>query len=153
MSGGNTMAKYHVTDRDILAQIPAARARERYARQREPRALAATYDRATERIHVDLIDGGQFAIPVWRIPELRHASIEDVEAVEVSPSGEALHWERLNADYRVPKLLITLIGPTAWKSELARIAGRVSSPRKRRAAKKNGAKGGRPRKRLAPVAR
>jgi hypothetical protein len=75
--------------------------------------------------------------------------LEDVEAVEVSPSGEALHWERLDADYRVPELLMALIGPTAWKSELARVAGRVSSPRKRRAAKKNGAKGGRPRKKLA----
>ena len=139
------MAKHHVTDRDILAQIPAARARERYARQKEPRALTATYDRVAERIHVDLIDGGQFAVPAWRIPELRHASVEDVKAVEVSPSGEALHWERLDADYRVPELLMALIGPTAWKSELARVAGRVSSPRKRRASKKNGAKGGRPR--------
>jgi hypothetical protein len=143
------MAKYQVTDRDILAQIPGARARERYARQKEPRAVTATYDRVAERIHVDLIDGGQFAVPAWRIPELRHAPVEDVEAVEVNPSGEALHWERLNADYRVSELLIALIGPTAWKSELARVAGRVSSPRKRRAAKKNGAKGGRPRKKLA----
>jgi hypothetical protein len=143
------MAKYHVTDHDIIAEIPAARARERYARQKEPRAVNATYDRVAERIHVDLIDGGQFALPAWRIPELRHAPLEDVEAVEVSPSGEALHWERLDADYRVPELLMALIGPTAWKSELARVAGRVSSPRKRRAAKKNGAKGGRPRKKLA----
>jgi hypothetical protein len=142
------MAKYRVTDRDITAQIPAARARERYARHKEPRALAATYDRVSERIHVDLVDGGQFAVPAWRIPELRGARIEDVGAVEVSPSGEALHWERLNADYRVPELLIALIGPTAWKSELARVAGRVSSPRKRRAAKKNGVKGGRPRRKL-----
>jgi hypothetical protein len=142
------MAKYHVTDRDIRAQIPAARARERYARQKEPRAVSATYDRVAERIHVDLIDGGQFAVPAWRIPELRRAPVEAVEAVEVSPSGEALHWEHLNADYRVPELLMALIGPTAWKSELARVAGRVSSPRKRRAAKRNGAKGGRPRKKL-----
>jgi hypothetical protein len=142
------MAKYHVTDRHILAQIPAARARERHARHKEPRAATATYDRVAHRINVELIDGGQFAVPAWRIPELRHAPVEDVEAVEVSPSGEALHWERLNADYRVPELLLALIGPTAWRSELARVAGRVSSPRKRRAAKKNGAKGGRPRKKL-----
>jgi Protein of unknown function (DUF2442) len=142
------MATYQVTDRDILAQIPAARAREKYARRMEPRAATATYDRFAERINVDLIDGGHFAVPAWRIPELRHAPLEDVEAVEVSPSGEALHWERLNADYRVPALLVALIGPKAWKSELARVAGRVSSPRKRRAAKKNGRKGGRPRKKL-----
>jgi hypothetical protein len=77
----------------------------------EPRAAAATYDRVAERINVGLIDGGHFAVPGWRIPELRHAPVEDVEAVEVSPSGEALHWERLNADYRVSALLVALIGP------------------------------------------
>lgn len=69
-------------------------------------------------------------------------------AVEVSPSGEALHWEGLNADYRVPDLVLALIGPNAWKRALASAAGRVSSPRKRRAARRNGAKGGRPRKKL-----
>ncbi len=145
------MAKHRVTDADILAQIPAARARETEARQWEPRAKAARYDRAARRITVDLTNGAHVAIPVERIPELQDAASEDVAAVEVSPSGEALHWERLDADYSVPDLLLVLLGPKAWRSALARAAGRVSTPRKRRAAKRNGAKGGRPRKRPVPA--
>jgi hypothetical protein len=139
------MARHRVTDAEILAQIPAARARESEARQWEPRATAAVYDAATARIAVDLANGARVAIPVACIPELRGASAADVAAVEVSPSGEGLHWARLDADYSVPDLMLALLGPTAWRSALGRAGGRVSSPRKRRASRRNGTKGGRPR--------
>jgi Protein of unknown function (DUF2442) len=143
------MARHQVSDAEILAQIPGARAREERARASEPRAEAATYDTATDRIIVELTNGGCFAVPRGTIRELRAAPIEQVAAVEVSPSGEALHWELLDADYRVPDLYLALLGPKGWKRELARVAGRVSTPRKRRAARKNGAKGGRPRSKPA----
>lgn len=142
------MARHRVTDSEILAQIPAARAREKHARASEPRAEAARYDPATDMITVELTNGGSIGIPRHQILELRSARTEDVAAVEVSPSGEALHWECLDTDYRVPDLVVALIGAKAWRHALASAAGRVSSPRKRRAARKNGAKGGRPRKKL-----
>jgi hypothetical protein len=142
------MARREVTDAEIVAQIPAARAREERARASEPRAAAATYDVAADRILVELTNGGSFAVPRRVIRELRNASAHDVAAVEVSPSGEALHWEPLDADYRVPDLYLALLGPKGWRRELARVAGRVSTPQKRRAARKNGARGGRPRKKI-----
>jgi hypothetical protein len=125
-TGRNTMAKHRVTDGEILAQIPAARARESGARQWEPRATVAVYDAATGRVAVDLTNGVRVAIPIACIPELRGASPDDVAAVEVSPLGEGLHWERLGADYSVPDLVLILLGSTAWRSALGRAGDRVA---------------------------
>ncbi len=140
------MAKRTRTDQEILAQIPAARRRARAAKASEPRAKSARYDRARGVVVVELENGSYFGFPAKLGQGLRGASPDELAEVEVSPSGEALHWERLNADLRVPALLQGLFGSQAWMRELGRIGGRARSAAKARAARLNGAKGGRPRK-------
>jgi hypothetical protein len=140
------VARRRRSDEEVLAQIPAARRRARAVKASEPRAKSARYDRARGLVIVELNNGSYFGFPAKLGQGLRGASPEELAEVEVSPSGEALHWERLNADLRVPALLQGMFGTRSWMRELGRIGGRARSGAKARAARLNGAKGGRPRK-------
>jgi hypothetical protein len=130
----------------ILAQIPAARARDGRERAAGRRAVSAHYDRQTGRVMLELTNGCVFGFPAQSIPALAKATLEQLAAVEVSPGGSGLHWEALDADLSVPGLLLSSIGRSQKLSELARIAGKTTSEAKAAAARANGAKGGRPRK-------
>lgn len=130
----------------ILAQVPAARARDARERAQGRFASAVRYDRRTGRVVVELTNGNLFAFPAAAIPQLAQATPAQLDAVETSPGGYGLHWEELDVDLSVPGLLLSSIGRSDWMRELARLAGQSSSPAKAAAARANGAKGGRPRK-------
>lgn len=132
---------------DILAQVPAARARERRARQAGRRATSVAYDRRTGRVMMELTSGYAFGFPAATIPALANATPEQLAAVELSPGGGGLHWQALDVDLSVPALLLAPLGRPQQLRELARLAGRATSPAKAAAARANGARGGRPRKR------
>ena len=125
------------------AQFDAALERGRAARVSEPRAASARYDRAAGRIVVELTNGCVFAFPPRLAQGLESATDDQLAQVEILGSGYGLHWEELDADLSVPGLLAGLFGT---KSYMARLAGQASSPAKAAAARRNGTKGGRPRK-------
>jgi predicted TPR repeat methyltransferase len=125
------------------AAIDAALERGRITRLHEPRAAAARYDRAAERVVVELTNGCTFAFPPQLAQELENATADQLAQVEILGAGYGLHWEALDVDLAVPDLLTGLLGT---KSYMARRAGRTGSPAKAAAARANGAKGGRPRK-------
>lgn len=131
---------------DILRQIPAARANETRERKGGRRAVSAHYDRQTGRVMVELTSGFVLGFPAQSVSQLAKASPDLVAAVEISPGGSGLHWEQLDVDLSVAGLLLSSIGRSERVRELARLAGRVTSRAKATAARKNGAKGGRPRK-------
>ena len=59
--------------------------------------------------------------------------------------GLGLHWEQLDVDVSVPGLLAGLFGTKAWMDrQRAAKAGAARSSLKADAARRNGAKGGRP---------
>jgi hypothetical protein len=95
---------------------------------------------------VDLVSGASCMVPVNLIEGLARAPVEAVREVEVSPGGEALHWEALDVDLAVPALLMGAFGTGTWMRELGRRGGRRTSPAKAAAARRNGRKGGRPRR-------
>jgi hypothetical protein len=130
----------------ILAQIPAARAREARERKRGRRARSASYDRRTGRVLIELTNGVLLGFPASAIPGLAPATPAQLARVTLSPGGSALRWEELDADVSIPGLLLSSIGRDEKLAELARVAGRTRSPAKAAAARANGAKGGRPRK-------
>jgi hypothetical protein len=67
--------------------------------------------------------------------------------VEVDGAGFNLHWPSLDVDLYVPALVSGIFGTRAWMTkELARRAGQAKSPAKAAAARRNGVRGGRPRK-------
>jgi hypothetical protein len=140
------MAKHRTPLSEILAQIPAARARSEREWKAGKRAVSARYDRATGRVVMELSNGSAYAFPISSIPEMAHASARALSKVEVEPGGYGLHWEELDADLSVPGLLMSSLGRKEKLSELARIAGKTKSAAKAAASRANGAKGGRPRK-------
>ena len=129
------------------AQLKTAEARGGKALETEPRASATHYDRASGRVEVDLVNGCSYAFPAQLVQDLHGASHDDLAGVEVDGLGFNLHWPALDVDLYVPALVSGIFGTRAWMTrELARAAGRATSPAKAAAARSNGAKGGRPRK-------
>jgi len=128
------------------AQVEAAEARATAMLAGEPRAMAARYDAASGRIVVDLANGCTFAFPARRVQELETASDAEIAEVEIAGAGFALHWPARDADLSLGGLMHGVFGTRAWMTELARNAGRATSPAKAAAARANGAKGGRPRR-------
>lgn len=131
---------------EIIAHIPGARAREAREHKAGRRATSARYDRASGRIVLELSSGYLFGFPVSTNPYLAQATTKQLSAVELSPSGDGLHWEELDVDLSVPGLLLSALGRAEQLTELARIAGRSTSTAKADASRANGALGGRPRK-------
>lgn len=135
-----------MTDHWSDAQSEAAEARGRALLTEGPRAAVARYDPATGLLVVDLTNGCTFAFPARRVEELESASDAEIAEVEVAGAGFGLHWPSRDADLSLSGLMHGVFGTKAWMSELARRAGRTTSPAKAAAARANGAKGGRPRK-------
>jgi hypothetical protein len=112
----------------------------------EPRAADVSFDPATGKVTVDLTNGCAFSFPARLVQGLEAASDEDLAAVELLPRGRGLRWEGLDVDISLSGLLNGIFGT---RSHMARLAGRKTSRTKAEAARTNGAKGGRPRKKAA----
>lgn len=128
------------------AEFEAAKKRYREMREKTPHAASARYDADTNRIIVDLTNGASFSFAPQLLQGMENGTPEQFAEVEVIGLGYGLHWETLDADFTVPGLLNGIFGTAKW---MAHRAGKISSPAKAKAARANGAKGGRPRKRAA----
>lgn len=135
-----------LTRTEILAQIPAARARGAEERRAGLYANDVSYDRKSGRLVLELTNGYQLRIPVSDLPDLAEATHAQLAAVELGPEGHSLWFEELDADYSVPGLVLSL-----GARESGRRGGSVVSEAKAAAARRNGAKGGRPRKAVSRV--
>ena len=135
---------------DRATDFEAAERRGERSVRSEPRAKRARYDRKTGRVLVELTNGCSFAFPARRAQGLEEASDDELAEVAILGLGLGLHWERLDVDLSVPGLLAGLFGTKAYMDrERAARAGSATSPAKAAAARRNGAKGGRPRKTAA----
>lgn len=131
---------------EILAQLPAARARDARDRKSGRRATSVSYNRRTNRVMLELTGGFVFGFPASAIPALASSTPGQLAAVTLSPGGSGLHWAELDVDLSVAGLLLSSIDREQSLRELARVAGQARTRAKAAAARANGAKGGRPRK-------
>ena len=84
---------------------------------------------------------------------LEHATAEQLNEIEISPSGYGLHFPKLDADLYLPSLLEGVFGSERWMaSRMGRRGGKSRSAAKTMAARENGKKGGRPRQKQAAAA-
>ena len=132
-------------DDALRAKFEAAREASRIADLTEPRARDAFYDESTGRIVVELKRGASFAFPPSLYPELEGRTPQELARVEVSPSGEGLHWDEIDVHLATAGVLVTILGPSMFRA-FASVGGKTRTERKAAAARLNGAKGGRPRK-------
>jgi hypothetical protein len=111
-------------------------------------ADAARYDAASRRIVITLRHGLELTIPVHLLQGLADAPPASLDRIDISPEGTGLHWPDLDVDLYVPALIQGLFGTRRWMASLlGQAGGRARSEAKTRAARANGLKGGRPRKR------
>lgn len=135
-----TKARVDVTDAEIDAAIARGKV---YEEQHPPHAVAATYRGGSVIVRFET--SVELVIPRNLLQGLQCASVAQISTVEVV-GGEMLHWEALDVDHYIPALLAGVFGNRRWMSEIGRRGGLVRSDAKMRAARKNGRKGGRPRK-------
>lgn len=129
---------------EIFEEVPVVRERMRREHPGEPRVVGAHYDRATARVLVEFSNGCLFGFPAWMVPGTSQATHEELERIQLEPFGEAVIWDELNTDTNVLGLMLEALHVKTWA---AKYLGSVTSPAKAEAARENGKKGGRPKKR------
>jgi len=127
-------------------RVASATAAGRTRRVRGELAASVAYDARTARLRIELASGVGVSIPVAKIEGLASVPASVIRSVRLQGGGYGLYWPSLDLDIAVPELVAGCFGSRTWMSALARQGGSVSSPAKRRAARSNGKKGGRPRK-------
>ncbi len=98
-----------------------------------------------------LTDGRRQVIPREELQGLQSAPKDQIAKVEIVGGGTGLHWPSLDVDLYVPGLLRGIYGNKKWMAEIGRSGGSVKSTAKKRAARVNGLKGGRPRQNRVAV--
>jgi hypothetical protein len=116
----------------------------------EPRARTVRYDLQQALVLVELRSGCTFGFPPERVFGLEDADPAELAKVELSPSGDGLHWDDLDAHASLTGLMIEALNLREWAP---RIMGQIRSPAKAQAARANGLKGGRPRRSGKPTTR
>jgi hypothetical protein len=131
-------ARVATTDAEIDAAIARA------GRQDDGLLIEdASYNRALDALVLRLRNGRRVIFPREDLQGLRDAPAAKVARVEVL-AGVGLHWEELDVDLYGPALLEGIYGSKRWMSEIGRRGGEAKSAKKATAARRNGAKGGRP---------
>ena len=134
-----------LNETQIQAEVRAAMRRQP---SDEPRAIRVRYDRNTRMLAVTLASGVAVQLPIRLLPALRRVSDDTRLEITVSPGGTGLRWDAIDADFELSGLLAAAIWPKprAAMRVMGQAGGRAKSDAKARAARENGARGGRPRK-------
>lgn len=133
-------------------EFNAANARAAAQLRKTPCAMKARYERKRDRVVIELNTGIEVAFRPGDAQGLERAKPDQLNEIEISPSGLGIHFPKLDADIYLPALLEGFLGSKRWAAAAhGRIGGSVSSRAKAAAARRNGKLGGRPRKVKEPA--
>jgi hypothetical protein len=135
-----------MADKDFEKEYKEAVRSAKKADENEPRAKKAFYDAKSERIVVELKNGCTFLFPPELAEGLQGASKEVLSDVQITPSGAGLHFEKADAHFSLPGLLLGIFGTKSWMAEMGKRGGSASTKATRQTARENGKRGGRPKK-------
>lgn len=129
--------KWTYTDEEFDRMYEEAKRRSESEEIIEVRALTARFDKASNRIILDLSNGATFIFPCDRIEGLSDAAPKDLARIELWGDGTALHWEKLDVDFSVSGIVAGIFGTKAWMKKLADTGARSGSKAKRQPALNN----------------
>jgi hypothetical protein len=134
-----------LTDEEIQAILDDAYSRP--APDFGPSAVQVHYDAERQRVMVEYDNGCLFGFPVNLVRDTEGAPAELLSHVEILSLGRAVGWRNINASVDLNGVMMHAFRAKSWAG---RYLGAVSSPAKAEAARRNGRKGGRPRKKAEP---
>ena len=112
-----------------------------------PHAIRARYDRRLRRILIRFSSGLDVSFSPRDAQGLEKATAAQLERIEISPSGCGIHFPKIDVDLYLPALLMGFLGSRNWMAgRLGALGGKSRSAAKIAAAKRNGRRGGRPRR-------
>lgn len=136
--------KWVFTDEELDEQFRNAElAYDEYVKDK-PIASSYVFDPETRILSIRTDDGSRVDFAVSKIRELRNASTEQIREAYITRAGDAIHWDNLDAHYTIAGLAARIFGTKKWMAELGSQGGKVRSEAKAKAARSNGARGGRP---------
>lgn len=126
----------------------AAATRRATARvNQSPGVTRAFFDPQQARVVVELNTGMVLTFPVQDIEGLSQATPQQLQQIEISPSGLGIHVPALDVDLYIPSLLQGFMGTKQWMAaQMGKTGGKATSAAKAAAARANGKLGGRPKK-------
>lgn len=101
----------------IEEEFEAAERRGEIEMATKPRARHAYYDRESDRIAIELVNGATFSFPARLAQGFENATPEQLAQVEVAGVGFGLHWEELDADFTVEGLMAGRFGTRRYMAE------------------------------------
>jgi hypothetical protein len=136
--------KVVTTDSEIDAALERARRHDN-----DPRAQTVAHIPKLNLLIVGLSNGRRLVIPIEDVQGLGKATPEQLQNCELLGGGTGISFPALDVDLYVPALIEGVYGNRRWMAQLGRKGGKAKTEAKRRAARANGAKGGRPKRAVA----
>jgi hypothetical protein len=112
-------------------------------------ALTVEHIQDLNLLIVALSNQRRLVLPVEDLQELGGATHEQLRNYELLGHGTGIYFPELDVDLYVPALIEGIYGNRRWMAQLGKKGGTAKTEAKRRAARINGAKGGRPRRTVA----
>lgn len=141
------MAKWKLHP-DIEKQITAALKRSKELGP-TPYLVALNYLATVDALEFRMNDGQRYIFPRERFQDLQNATRRQMSQFEILGGGHMIDWPAIDVQVDVDATLRGVFGSDKWMAELGKRGGSVTSPAKKKAARANGAKGGRPKKKVA----
>jgi hypothetical protein len=135
------MAEHEVvtTDAEIEAALERAKAHDS-----DPLAQTVEHIPTLNLLIVGLSNRRRLVLPIEDLQGLGNATHEQIQNYELLGRGTGIGFPDLDVDLYVPALIEGVYGNRRWMAQLGKKGGSAKTEAKRRAAKANGAKGGRP---------
>jgi hypothetical protein len=141
-------ARMITTDAEMDAAIERAKLLDG-----EPLARTVEHIQRLNLLIVGLTNGRRLVIPVEDLQGLERATHRQLKNYELHGRGSDISFPELDLDLYVPALIEGVYGNRRWMAQLGSKGGRAKTDAKRRAARANGAKGGRPKKAVSSSGR
>lgn len=121
-----------------------------------PKAAAARYEKASKRMVFEMQNGVTLLVPTALIQGLQDADEKALSDFRLVLQGSQIHWDKLDVQFYIEDLLKGVFGTPQWLrsihehlAEIGRKGGSSRSKQKAASSRANGAKGGRPSRKVA----